>query len=685
MADSPTRRAGGAPAADRGTDERRRMRRALTAAGMGMWDLDLATGLLMLTGAQERAGGRATRVRHLREFMQSVHPEDRPVLEAKLEGAKSARGGLACEFRLLDGRGGVRWVAAEGRTVTGADGEPARLTGIGRDVTERRRAEAALRESEDRFRTMADSAPVMIWLADVEGRHTYVNAEWLAFTGRRPEEELGEGWLAGVHPHDREGLIALRAAAHARGDAYRTEFRLRRADGVYRWVLAHSVPRRLADGALEGHVGSCVDITERRAAEQRYRLLAEIGLTMDAGLSLDERLGDLARTLLPAVADMCTVDLVAQGGDGLRRVAAAHVDAGRTRTVGDLCPGGRPATLRVAAGGAPVLVEDAAPGDLARGAGDREAESALHALAIRSVAVVPLVARGRRIGVLSLATSRDYSDRTLRVDDLHLAELIAQRAALAIDNARLYEARAEIARTLQRALLPPRLPAVDGATLSAHYSPTGEGVELGGDFYDVFRAGDGAWILVAGDVCGKGPRAAALTALARYTLRAMARATSAPDVLLRDLNRAVVEQRAGSTRFVTLALARVVPDEGGLRVACSCAGHPPPLVQRADGTVESVPAAGPLVGVRHEIETPAAELRLRRGDRLVIYTDGLTEARVGADLLGEVGLSAVLSGLRAVPSDRLAGALTDTVSAAAGGVLRDDIAVLALGCDAGVR
>jgi serine phosphatase RsbU (regulator of sigma subunit) len=290
---------------------------------------------------------------------------------------------------------------------------------------------------------------------------------------------------------------------------------------------------------------------------------------------------------------------------------------------------------------------------------------------------VPLIARGTPVGALTLL-SEPGSARRVADDDMVLARDLADRAAAAIDNARLYDAQYAIARTLQRALLPPSLPTIPGVRLGAAYVAMGRGVEAGGDFYDVLPSGDGRWVVAVGDVCGKGPEAASLTALARYTLRALARRDPDPERMLTELNRDIVHQRPGNTRFLTACVGLLDTGQGRLRVRLASAGHPPPLIARAGGGVERVEAVGTFVGVLPEIRMTPCEVDLEAGDRLVLYTDGLVEARSpSGDLVGEEGLFEALGELPAdTPAPELASDLAELARQGAGGRLRDDVAVL---------
>ena len=260
-------------------------------------------------------------------------------------------------------------------------------------------------------------------------------------------------------------------------------------------------------------------------------------------------------------------------------------------------------------------------------------------------------------------------------DDERMVEGIAAQSAIAIENARLYQERTRTAQTLQRALLPPHLPQVPGLELAAGYRAAGEGNEVGGDFYDVFPQGDGSWVMVVGDVCGKGPQAAAVTALARYTLRAHAVAGLRPSYMLTRLNDALLRQRAPG--FVTVALARVELTDQGAHVDLATAGHPHPVLATGGGAV-TVGEVGTPLGIIEHPELPEIQLELGPGDLLAFYTDGVSEAAAPRKLLSEADLSALVAERAADGPRAVVEHLESTAVALAGGDPRDDIACLAV-------
>ncbi|NEC65950.1 SpoIIE family protein phosphatase [Streptomyces sp. SID9727] len=289
--------------------------------------------------------------------------------------------------------------------------------------------------------------------------------------------------------------------------------------------------------------------------------------------------------------------------------------------------------------------------------------------------VLPLVARNRVIGMLTLGKP---SDDHFRQEILELAEDLSRRAALALDNARLYSERTAISQSLQRSLLPPGLPAVPNVEVDVIYRAAGEGNEVGGDFYDVFPIRDGAYGFAIGDVCGTGPEAAAVTGLARHALRLLAREGFGGPAVLERLNAAILDEGTRS-RFLTLLYGELWPQEDGsalLKVVC--AGHPLPLRLRQDGSVEPAADPQPLLGVMEDLELYEQTFTLEPGDVLLCVTDGVTERREGTRMLGDDGLADVLAHCTGLTAGAVAARILRAVERFAAEPPSDDMAILTM-------
>jgi serine phosphatase RsbU (regulator of sigma subunit) len=289
--------------------------------------------------------------------------------------------------------------------------------------------------------------------------------------------------------------------------------------------------------------------------------------------------------------------------------------------------------------------------------------------------VVRLTGRGEELGMLEVLHARG---REFTVREEAILTQLAQLSSVAIANASLYEREHTIAHTLQRSLRPGALPTVIGLAAAVRFRPAGEGVELGGDFYDLFRARGEGWAAVIGDVQGKGPDAAAVTALARHTLRAAAAYEDRPSGVLGLLHRALREQSAD--RFLTVAYAHLSLVGERVRLELACGGHPLPLVVHPDGVVEPVGRLGTLLGTDIEPQLTDVTVELEQGAVLVLYTDGVTEVRRRRrEVFGHRELTALLSHCGGLPPDAVAERIEQAVLHASEGHLRDDVAILALG------
>ncbi|MCU1300636.1 MAG: domain S-box protein [Candidatus Sulfotelmatobacter sp.] len=253
-----------------------RLRLAVEAGKSVGWEWDTKTDINRWFGDLQTIFGieSDTYFGQAEDFRRMVHPEDRELVQQAIADAKRDRKPYTAEFRVVRTDGTVRWVTARGQFHYEDNGDPARMLGMAVDITERHKAEDAVRESEERFRLVANTAPVMIWMSGPDKLCHYFNQPWLEFTGRPLEAELGNGWSEGVHSGDLKDCLDTYTRAFDLRESFKMRYRLRRHDGEYRWLLDIGVPRLNPDGTFVGYIGSCLDVTEAQLAEEA---LANIG------------------------------------------------------------------------------------------------------------------------------------------------------------------------------------------------------------------------------------------------------------------------------------------------------------------------------------------------------------------------------------------------------------------------
>ena len=417
-----------------------------------------------------------------------------------------------------------------------------------------------------------------------------------------------------------------------------------------------------------------------RKSRRTLQILGDVAEVDEAGESLADTFGGICEILVPAFADFCMIDVF--DADGAVRRAAVRVAPGGPPGVESRLAVRRPSVPEdlidrdAGAAPSPRFYERMRDDDVRRLAHDGDDLEFLRSLGVRSAVTVALRARGKVTGMLTLGVA--WSGRRFRRDDAHFAWILADRVGLALDNSGLFSdleraerARAEIAETLQRGLLPPPLPSIPGWTVAAMYRPAGAENEVGGDFYDAFRVARG-WMLVIGDVTGRGAKAASITAIARYTLRTAAALTADPLLALAALNRALLSR--GDTALCS-AVALVLSEDPERPVRLAVAGHPPPLLVQGDGVSEiggQDPVLGAFADARWSIETCAIE----PGEQMVIVTDGIIESVGRQNRFGEERLRQELDGV-ASPAVALA-RLESSLNAFTEGNLVDDVAILAI-------
>ena len=578
------------------------------------------------------------------------------------------------------------------------------VAAIGRQIgqfLERELAEAAVNESEARKSAILESALEAIVTMREDGAIVEMNPAAVQMFGVDRDKAIGRELAEliipeGLRARHREALARFRRTGHGRMLGKRLELSALRADGT-EFPIELTVTRvDLPGPAL--FTGYVRDITDRRrteelrtrllesersaraeaeAARERAAYLAEASVILASSLDVRRTLRQVARLTVPRLADWCSVEMVEPDGS-IRSVAVSHADPKKVALAREYrrryppdqsADSGIGSVIRT---GRSELLADIPEQVLQEGMDPEQLEST-RTLDVRSAMIVPLVVEGRPLGAISFASSE--SGKRFGQSDLELAEDLAHRAAVAIVNARRYEERSHVARTLQRSLLPQRLPDIPGVEIAAFYQPAGLArTEVGGDFYDAFEVGEGAWGVVIGDVCGKGVEAAAMTGTARHAIRAAAMHQVRPSRVLADLNE--VLRREDGEGFCTVAMGRLESHGRGATLTVSSGGHPLPVVLRGDGSVETVGSPGTLVGIFEDVELHDGKVKLRRGDTVVFYTDGLIDAR-RSEPIDDVALDALLATCRDLDAMGTIECFRDAV-ADPEGESPDDIAILAL-------
>ncbi|WP_234352371.1 MULTISPECIES: GAF domain-containing SpoIIE family protein phosphatase [unclassified Streptomyces] len=599
---------------------------------------------------------------------------------------------------------GVRVIGVETTQVQHAQ----RLTAEHRALLEQIARQAPLSEVlEGMARVIEDLAPeevlVSVLLADADGtrlRHGAAPSLPDFYNQAIDGIATGEGvGSCGTAAHRRRPVIVTDIATDPFWDDFRdladkagvaacwsTPILARDGSLLGTFAMYHRTPRvpQEADLALARvFAGTAALAVERHRAEQARRtaeareaavrddlaFLLNASTALSSDLDALQTLNRLAASCVPRLAPLGAVDVV-EGGR-VRRVATA----GPTRHQQDLLASHIPvydaaddAVARVLASGVTEVARRTPSGP-----------GPWQELGVTGYVCLPLLDRGTPFGTVTLLSTGEH---TFDGHTVALAEELTRRAALAARNARQYTHRAALARDLQAGLLLPDLPRVPGAEVATYYHPAGEGLDIGGDFYDVFPLEGDRWAFLLGDVCGRGAIAATTTALVRHTARAVAPLLPGPEDVVKAVNQALVNRPAGhGTGFVTLVYGRLTPTDHGLDVELVRAGHTVPLHLDARGTVHAVDVPGALLGIGPETHLTVRRLRLRPDESLLLYTDGITEARdADGEQFGEDRLTEALGAVRDRPGSRhIVETLTRAVRAFTGDQgIDDDQAALVL-------
>lgn len=496
--------------------------------------------------------------------------------------------------------------------------------------------------------------------------------------GYSAEEAIGKhiSFLVPEDHHGEEKEILARIAQGERIETYETE-RIRK-DGVRVDVSLTVSP--IEHPAL-GIVGASViarDITAEKRRRKAQDFLVAASRDLDASLDPAKTARTIVENAVPELATLCVIDFVRKDGRiGDSIVASAVPGAAqrleKIRREIPLDPEGEHPVAQVLRSGRPMIWRDLrAPETIDQVAQNEEHRRLMSEAGYNSAAVVALTARGRTIGALSFL--HFHSDLRYDEVDLQLLSELADRAALALDNARLYQERDRVAASLQRGLRPPQPTDVPGLEISVVFEAAGEGIEVGGDIYDVLAFDEGCWVLV-GDVAGKGIETAGVSVALRHSIRGLTRELDRPDEVLQRVNEILLE---GTTLkdFATALLARMRRVEGCWELELASAGHPAAIHLSKVGTAEL--GGGSLLGAVMEPSIGLHRRLLADGETLVLCTDGWLETGPPQNHRepGELAELVAAHGDRGV--EELTRSLRDAAVARGGGELRDDMVILAL-------
>jgi PAS domain S-box-containing protein len=533
----------------------------------------------------------------------------------------------------------------------GADGSVGGVVLVAADVTDRTNAEQALQRSQERYRSLVQAGAQVVWVATPTGEIAEDSPEWRRVTGQSAEEYLGDGWLGAIHPEDRERVEREWAECRGSGTVLDSSYRVRTKSGSYRHYDLRAVPID-REGTIIEWVGANTDVTgQREAEEMRGRLTEQLSAAALRTVRLQQATSMLAEAITVAqVVEVITE--VGRSAIGAERTAVAMLDSERLRlrtvnagqlpsgpgTEGDDVPLDLPSVMSSAIiARRPLLLEDQ---DSFRQHFEEHADADLFLRHTDEQAWVglPLLSSGAALGALRFSFTRP---RKITDEERVFLEALAGQCALALERASLFEREHNTAETLQRSLLPDRLPTIPGIILEASYLPVTRNMEIGGDWYDAFRLPDGKLAVATGDVMGKGLTAAAGMGRVRNALRALALTDPRPAAVLAGLDRLFIATEMDEQ--VTTVAYLVLDPVSGEGMAGS-AGHLPPLLLSDEAPPRlDMSEAGTPLGWASPRQQYA--FRLPPGSTAVLYSDGLVENRrrgldVGLDELVAVAAQA---------------------------------------------
>jgi PAS domain S-box-containing protein len=528
----------------------------------------------------------------------------------------------------------VSYLALSWMPAAGPDGEPGGAVMVAVDVTDRQELQQAVQRSDERYRSLVQAGAQVVWVTTPAGQMAEDSPEWRRITGQTAEDYLAAGWLDAIHPEDRERVERAWQDCIASGEVFDSRYRVRTKSGSYRHYDVRAIPIE-RDGKITEWMGASTDVTGQREAEEMRGRLTE---QLSAAALRTARLQQATSMLAEAMSVEQVVEVITEVGRsaiGAERSAVAMLDPERLR-VRTINPGGLPDTPGAAGADIPLdtasvvtaairsrrplLIES--PDGLRKHFADvtDSVELFLGHSDEQAWVGLPLLSSGAALGALRFSFTRP---RQITEEERVFLEALAGQCALALERASLFEREHNTAATLQRSLLPDRLPEVPGLILDARYLPVTRNMQIGGDWYDAFRLPDGRLAVATGDVMGKGLTAAAGMGRVRNALRALALTDPRPAAVLTGLDRLFV-----ATEFeeqVTTVAYLVVDPESGDGLAGN-AGHLPPLLLSQDAPPR-LDSASPGTPLGWASPRQQYAFRLPPGTTAVLYSDGLVENR----------------------------------------------------------
>jgi PAS domain S-box-containing protein len=513
---------------------------------------------------------------------------------------------------------------------------------------------------------------------DLEGVVTTWNPAAERLYGYTAEEAIGQH-VSFLMPDELKHEVQTILASVRRGETLDTyETRRVRKDGTEIEVSLTISAIGTLDTGLYGASVVARDITAERRRGRLREFLISATRGLDASLDRTETAANIVAKAVPDLGEVCIIDFIRDDGLIGDSVAASAIPGAakeleRIRRESPLDPDGRHPVAQVLRGDEPMIFHDLRhPEVLETVVQTDEHQALIDDAGYESAAVVGLVARGRKIGALSFLHAR--ANVRYEPEDLEFLGELGDRAALALDNARLYQERDAIARNLQRGLRPPRPARIEGLESSVIFEAAGRGIEIGGDFYDVLPTEDGCWVLI-GDVAGKGSEAAGVSVAVRHAVRGLTREVDEPEEVLSRVNELLLEG-TGLNDFATAILVRLRQGAEGWTLAAAGAGHPPAVHVRKGGA--RLLGGGTVLGALQDAKVQRHEAPFAAGDTLLFCTDGWLEAGPTSEHREPLELARLGEYLAPLALEEMTARLRGDAISRSEGALRDDIVLLAL-------